>query len=134
MFANTHADVNGGLVSRLSDIKSDSYAVGLDMGGFSFTASMPLAVVDGKMGYDYTDMKVVENNGKYSVELDNPHIEYINLVPQKRETRFAGSYKQSLGEFTDAGVGFIYRVNPNNTDAFGNESVFMLKIQHRLGI
>ncbi len=133
-FANTHADIAGGIISRLSDIKSDAYSIGLDMGGFSFTASLPLAVVDGKMGYDYADLNVVENNGKYSVELNNPHIEYIDLAPQKREMRFSGAYKQSIGEFTDAGVGFIYRVNPNNTNMFGNESVFMLKINHRVGI
>ena len=28
---------------------------------------MPLAVVDGKMGYDYADLSVVEDNGKYVV-------------------------------------------------------------------
>lgn len=133
-FANTHADTNGGIISKLSDIKSNAYSVGLDMGGVSLTASMPLAVVDGKMGYDYAELSVIEEDGKYIVEANNPHIEYIDLASQKREVRFAGSYKQSIGEFTDAGFGFIYRINPNNTDMFGNESILMLKIHHRLGI
>jgi hypothetical protein len=133
-FADTHADTNGGIITKLSDIKSDAYSVGLDVGGLSLTAAMPLAVVNGKMGYEYADLNVVEDAGKYVVEANNPHIEYIDLASDKREFRFSGSYKQSLGEFTDAGVGFIYRVIPNNTDAFGNESIFMFKIHHRLGI
>ena len=133
-FANTHANVGEGFISDLSNIKSNAFALGADMGGFNFTAAMPLAVVDGRMGYDYADFSVVENDGKYTVAMNNPHVEYIDLVPQKRELRFSGSYKQSLGEFTDAGIGFIYRMNPGNTDVFGNESIFMFKLHHRLGI
>jgi hypothetical protein len=133
-FADTHADIKNGIISELSGIKSNSYALGLDVGNFSFTASMPLAVVSGSMGYDYADFAVVETQGKYSVEMLNPHIEYIDLATQHREKRFSGSYKKSLGEFTDAGFGFIYRVNPNNTDVFGNESILMLKMHHRIGI
>jgi hypothetical protein len=133
-FANTHAEVGDGMISELSDIKSNAFMVGVDMGGFSFTASMPLAVVDGKMGYDYAEFDVVENGGKYEIAVNNPHVEYINLATEKREIRYSGSYKTSIGEFTDAGVGFIYRVNPNNTDTFGNESILMLKVHHRVGI
>ena len=79
-------------------------------------------------------MNVVENDGRYEVAVNNPHTEYIDLSAQKRELRFSGSYKTSVGEFTDAGLGFIYRVNPSNTDVFGNESIFMFKLHHRLGI
>ena len=86
------------------------------------------------MGYDYADLEVVENNGKYEVVALNPHTEEIDLSAQKRELRFSSSYKQSIGKWTDAGVGFIYRVNPNNIDDFGNESIFMFKLHHRLGI
>ena len=86
------------------------------------------------MGYGYADFEVVENNGQYEVAVNNAHTEYIDLSALKRELRFTTTYKQSLGEWTDAGVGFIYRVNPNNTDAFGNESIFMFKLHHRLGI
>jgi len=102
--------------------------------GFCFTAAMPLAVVDGNMGYSYSDLSVVENENGYDIAINNPHVEYIDLSAQKRELRFSGSYKQPIGEFTDAGLGFIYRVNPGNTDAFGNESVLMFKLHHRLGI
>jgi hypothetical protein len=45
-----------------------------------------------------------------------------------------GTYRHNFGEFTDGAFGFIYRVNPNHTDKFGNESIFMLKLSHRLGI
>ena len=82
----------------------------------------------------YAEFDVVENNGNYEIVMNNPHVEYIDLAKQKRELRFSSSYKQSIGQWTDAGVGFIYRVNPNNTDAFGNESIFMMKLSHRLGI
>lgn len=133
-FANTRADIGAGVITELSNIKSNAYALGLNIGGFEFTAAMPLAVVDGKMGYDYADLEVVENNGKYEVVALNPHTEKIDLSAQKRELRFSSSYKQSIGKWTDAGVGFIYRVNPNNIDDFGNESIFMFKLHHRLGI
>jgi hypothetical protein len=133
-FANTHVGTVGGVINDVSDIKSNAFAIGADLGGFSFTAAMPLATVDGKMGYSYAEFEVVENNGEYEVAMNNPHIEYIDLAKQNREFRFSSSYKHSIGEFTDAGIGFIYRVNPNNTNAFGNESVFMFKLHHRLGI
>ena len=133
-FADTRADANGGLITNLSNIKSNSFAIGFDIAGLSLTASMPLAVVDGKMGYDYAQYEVVDNEGKYEIAIHNAHTEYIDLSAAKREARFALSYKTALGEFTDAGIGMIYRVNPNNTDAFGNESIFMLKLHHRLGI
>ena len=133
-FANTTVDTIGGLISDVSDIKSNAFALEVDVGGFDFTASMPLATVGGKVGYDYAEFDVVENNGNYEIAMNNPHVEYIDLAKQKRELRFSSSYKQSIGQWTDAGVGFIYRVNPNNTDAFGNESIFMFKLHHRLGI
>ena len=133
-FANTHVDKVGGLISNISDIKSNAFAIGTDIGGFNFTAAMPLATVDGKMGYSYAEFEVVENDGQYEVAMNNPHVEYIDLAKQKRELRFSTSYKHAIGEFTDAGLGFIYRVNPNNTDSFGNESIFMFKMHHRLGI
>jgi len=56
------------------------------------------------------------------------------LVPTSRELRFTGSYRQKLGDWTDGALGFIYRVNPNNTDDFGDETIFMFKVSHRLGI
>ena len=113
---------------------SNAFALGADVGGFGFTAALPLAAVRGQVGYDYAEFDVVENNGNYEVVMNNPHIEYIDLAKQKRELRFSCDYKTALGDWTNAGVGFIYRVNPNNTDAFGNESIFMFKLHHRLGI
>jgi len=133
-FANTRVDTIGGIISNVSDIKSNAFALGLDIGGFNFTAAMPLATVGGKMGYDYAEFNVVENENGYAVAINNPHVEYVDLAAQKRELRFSTSYKKSIGEWTDAGVGMIYRINPNNTDVFGNESIFMFKLHHRLGI
>ena len=95
---------------------------------------MPLATVDGKIGYDYAEFNVVENDNGYEIAMNNPHIEYVDLSAQKRELRFSTSYKKSIGEWTDAGLGMIYRINPNNTDKFGNESIFMFKINHKIGI
>ena len=133
-FATTHANNQSDFIASLSDIKSNAFAFGADVGGFSFTVAMPLAVTSGRMGYGYADFEVVENNGKYEIAVNNAHMEYIDLSAQKRELRFSAAYKSALGEFTDAGVGLIYRLNPNNTDMFGNESILMFKLHHRLGI
>ncbi len=133
-FATTKAENDSPFIAQLSDIKSNAFVFGADIGGFSFTAAMPLAVTDGYIGYGYADFDVVENNGKYEIAVNNPHMEYIDLSAQKRELRFSTSYKHALGAFTDAGIGLIYRLNPNNIDMFGNESVLMFKIHHRLGI
>ena len=133
-FANTKVNEYGGIIANVSDLKSNAFAAGVDINGFSFTAALPLAVVDGKIGYDYADFNVVENYGHYEIKMNNPHTEYLDLGAQKREMRFTTNYKKSLGALTDAGVGFMYRVNPNNTDAFGNESILMFKLHHRVGI
>lgn len=133
-FASTHVDTVGGIISNISDIESNAFAFGADIGGFNLTAAMPLATVGGKMGYSYAEFDVVENDGRYDIAVNNPHTEYVDLSKQKRELRFSSSYKRAVGDWTDAGIGFIYRVNPNNTDMFGNESIFMFKMHHRLGI
>ena len=65
---------------------------------------------------------------------DELYIADLDLKPEMREVRLSGTYRHNLGEFTDAAFGFIYRVNPNHTDEFGNESIFMMKLSHRLGI
>ncbi|MCQ2575029.1 MAG: hypothetical protein MJ156_02920, partial [Alphaproteobacteria bacterium] len=134
-FANTKANSYAGLVSDVTNIQSNSFALGADLGNFSFTASLPLAAVKGNIFYDYADYSVIETDtGSYDLVINDAHREALSLVPKNREMRFNASYKHSLGDFTDAGIGFIYRVNPNNISQFGNESIFMLKIHHRLGI
>ena len=125
------ADITNGIVTGLSELKSNSFAAGIRLGNFDFVASMPLALTDGRMYYSYADFGVDENNnllvrgtGEYA----------LDLTPDCREYRFNASYRHSFGEWTDGALGFIYRINPNNTDAFGNESIFMMKLSHRLGI
>ena len=71
---------------------------------------------------------------KYELNVVDTHVEDLSLRPEKRETRLMGTYRHKFGEFTDGAFGFIYRINPNHTDDFGNESIFMLKMSHRLGI
>jgi len=134
MFADTTVDEFGGMISGVSDIKSNAFAVGLDVGGFGLTVAAPLAVVDGRMSYGYADFTVVENDGQYDVAMNNPHTEYVDLAAQKRELRFSSSYKKSFDEHTLGGVEFMYRVNPGHTDVFGNESLLMFKIHHKIGI
>jgi len=133
-FANTSVDEFGGVISDVSDIKSNAFAFGLDIGNFGLSIAAPLAVVDGHMGYGYADFDVVDNNGKYEIAVNNAHTEYVDLSAQNRELRFTSSYKTSLGTMTDGGVEFMYRVHPNNTSMFGNESVLMFKLHHRVGI
>lgn len=132
-FADTRVNSIGGLISELSDIKSNAFAFGADVGGFGFTVAMPLAVVGGQMGYGYADFEVIENNGGYEVAMNNPHTEYIDLSAQKRELRFTTSYKRALNDSSIAGVEFMYRLNPNNTNMFGNESVLMFKLHRKVG-
>ena len=125
--------MEGELISELSNIKSNAFAFGADIGGFGLTVALPLAVVDGRMGYSYAEFEVSGDNGEYEVLLNNPHTEYVDLSPQKRELRFTTSYKKALSELLDAGVEFMYRVHPNNTDVFGDESVLMFKVHRRIG-
>ena len=77
------------------------------------------------------DFGVNDNNELF---INNAGEYAYDLAPQVREYRFNASYHHSFGDWTDGALGFIYRINPNNTDAFGNESIFMMKLSHRLGI
>jgi len=133
-FADTVIDEFGGVIANMSDIKSNAFALGADIGGFGLTIAMPLAVVDGHMGYSYADFNVVENGAGYSIAMNNPHMEYVDLSTKNRELRLTTSYKTALGAMTNCGVEFMYRLNPNNTATFGDESIIMFKVQHRLGI
>ncbi len=134
-FARTTSDANGSFILGVSDIVSDAFAVGMDAGNFSFGISSPLAVRKGNMKYAYADYEIVEiQDGKYDLSINDLHIEDISLEPVAREIRLNGTYRHNFGPWTDGAIGFIYRINPNNTDEFGNESIFMLKMTHRLGI
>jgi len=133
-FANTSVDEFGGMITSVSDIKSNAFSFGLDIGGFALTVAAPVAVVDGSMGYGYAEFNVVENDNGYEIAMNNAHTEYVDLSAQNREFRFTSSYKKQIGVMTDGGVEFMYRVNPNNTNAFGNESILMFKVHHHVGI
>ena len=107
----------------------------MDAGNFSFIVSAPLAISSGAVMYPYANYEVVEkDDDKYDLNITDAHIANINLRPEAREVRFTGTYRHNFGEFTDGAFGFIYRVNPNNTSEFGNESIFMMKLTHRVGI
>ena len=97
--------------------------------------SQPLAITDGALQYAYADYDVVKiADNKYELNVVDTRVIDLDLTPEKRELRFAGTYRHAFGEFTDGALGLIYRVNPNHTDDFGNESIFMMKLSHRLGI
>lgn len=134
-FARTTADATGQFILGMSDIDSNAFAFGVDAGNFSFSVSQPLTVSRGYMQFPYAEYELVDlGDGKYDLDITDMHIENLDLSPDKREVRFTGAYRHNFGEFTDGAIGFIYRVNPNNTDEFGNESIFMMKMTHRLGI
>ena len=134
-FAQTRANPSGDFILGLSDIKSNSFSVGADVNNFSFSAAMPLAITSGDMKYAYADYDVVENSdGTYDLVVRDTHISDLGMSPEKRELRFTGSYRVNMGAFTDGALGMIYRINPNNISEFGNESIFMLKVTHKLGI
>ena len=134
-FARTYADANGQFILGISDIDSNAFAFGVDAGNFSFSVSQPLAISRGSLQYPFANYEIVDmGDGKYDLNITDMHIEDVSLQSDNREVRFTGAYRHNFGEFTDGAIGFIYRVHPNNTDAFGNESIFMMKMTHRLGI
>ena len=134
-FARTTSDASGQFILGMTNIDSNAFALGANVGNFEFAVSQPLAITDGALQYAYADYDVVEvADNKYELNVLDTHIEDLNLSPEKRELRFSGAYRHKFGEFTDGAFGFIYRINPNHTDDFGNESIFMLKMTHRLGI
>lgn len=134
-FARTVSDASGMVVMGLTDINSNAFAFGANVGNFEFSVSQPLAITDGALQYAYAEYDVVENaNGGYELNVVDTHVADLSLRPDMRELRLAGTYRHQFGEFTDGAIGFIYRVNPNHTDDFGNESIFMMKLHHRLGI
>ncbi|MDW2958193.1 MAG: hypothetical protein R8M37_00050 [Alphaproteobacteria bacterium] len=134
-FARTMSDASGQFILGMTDVDSNAFAIGANIGNFEFAVSQPLAITDGALRYAYADYDVVEMaDNRYELNVVNTHIEDLYLEPEQRELRFSGAYRHKFGEFTDGAFGFIYRVNPNHTDDFGNESIFMLKMSHRLGI
>lgn len=134
-FAYTKPGVDGNAIISLSELSSNAFSVGLDSGNFSFGLSLPLSVVHGSLSYDYADYDIVtDDEDRYDLVISNAGARNIDMGANLREVRFNASYRQKLGEFTDGALGFIYRVNPNNTREFGNESIFMMKLSHRLGI
>lgn len=134
-FARTTTDGAGGLVMGVSPLESNAFALGADWGNFRFSVAQPLAVRHGSLKYAYADYNVVDtDDGNFALNIADTHVAEIDLSADKRELRFSGEYRHNFGPFTDGALGFIYRVNPNNTDEFGNESIFMLKMTHRVGI
>ena len=134
-FARTVSDAAGQFILGLSDVYSDAFAFGVDAGNFSFAVSRPLGVHGGNMKYAHAEYDAVENDdGNYDLVVRDTHVANLALAPSHRELRFSGQYRHNFGEFTDGALGFIYRVNPNHTNEFGNESIFMMKMTHRLGI
>lgn len=134
-FARTVSDASGEFVLGMDDIHSDAFAFGLQIGNFDFGVSQPLAIRSGALQYAHAEYDVVQvADGKYELSVVDTHVADLALRPEKRETRFNATYRHNFGEFTDGALGFIYRVNPNHMDDFGNESIFMMKMTHRLGI
>lgn len=134
-FAKTASDASGDFIMGISDINSNAFGVAMDFGNINLTVSRPLAVSHGKMQYAHAQYDVVEGaDGKYDLAITDTHIADVDLRPDARELRFSGSLRHNFGAFTDGAVGFIYRINPNHCDDYGNESIFMMKLTHRLGI
>ncbi|MBD5391680.1 hypothetical protein HDR66_02645 [bacterium] len=134
-FARTNAAADGEYMMGLTPIDSDAFAVGMRFKNFELVLSRPLAVRSGYMRYAHADYDVVESDdGGYDIVYRDMRAAELSLRPVVRESRVAMTYRHRFGEFTSGAVGLIYRINPNNTDDFGNESVFMFKLSHRLGI
>ena len=134
-FAQTQSDVSGDFVLGMSNIYSNAFSLSANVGNFEFTVAQPLAITSGSLQYAFADYEVVQtDDNNYRLDVVDTYVADLNLRPEKRELRFSGTYRHNFGEFTDGAIGFIYRVNPNHTYDFGNESILMMKLTHRLGI
>lgn len=134
-FAETSSDATGAVVLGLDNVQSNAWAVGANVGNFEFVVSQPLAITDGAMRYAHSEYDVVKNDaGKYDLVVKDMGVRELDLAPEKREVRLSATYRHNFGQFTDGAVGLIYRINPSHTDDFGNESIFMFKLTHSLGI
>lgn len=132
-FANTTANPTGEVITGLSSLQSNAFSFGADWKNWSLTVAMPLAITRGSMQYATMDYDLVEADNGYALET-NPYIANVNLAPQNREARFGLAYRVGLDENTDAALGFVYRINPDNTKEFGNESILMMKVRHTVGL
>jgi hypothetical protein len=132
-FARTAADPAAGVVRGMTAIESNAFSVGAEIGGLSLMASLPLAVARGRMQYATADYRVIETENGFALDAA-PYTAELDMRPDAREARLSLAYRARLGEFTNGAVGFVYRLNPNHTDEFGNESLLMLKLSHKIGI
>jgi hypothetical protein len=121
------------MMSEVSSFTSTAAAAQLDLGKLSVGASLPLAVIDGHVKYLDVRMENVEASHGYDL-LVNSSDRTINMANTEREVRLNMAYRMDLGQFTNANVGAIYRINPDNSSQFGNESILMFKLRHKLGI
>ena len=134
-FAHTTPDMASGAMVEMSEFNSNAFAFGADIGNVNFGVSLPLAVYDGRMSYDYANYEIVDTDeGLYDLAINDFGTRYINMSPAHREVRLNATYRHNFGPFTDGAIGFIYRINPNHTHDFGNESIFMMKMSHLMGI
>lgn len=134
-FAYTDTDASGEFILGMSGLTSNAFAFGAEIGNFNFGISAPLAVSSGNLQYAHAEYEVVENDeGNFDLVVKDTHIADLNLRPDDREIRFVGQYRHKFGDWTDGALGLIYRVNPNHTKEFGNETILMMKVSHRLGI
>lgn len=124
-------DVANDIINGISELKSNAFAAGVRFGNFDISASMPLALTNGALQYSYANFIVDEND---NLQMRDAGVRDLDLTPECREYRFNLAYRHKFGDWTDGAFGLIYRIHPNNTDAFGNESIFMMKLSHRLGI
>ncbi len=135
-FAKTTANnPNGEFILGLSDLDSNAFSASMDWGNFSFAVASPLAITSGNLQHMYTEYEVVETDDNvYDLVVKDSYIRDMDLSAADRELRFSGYYNTKLGVHTDGSVGFIYRINPEHTKQFGNESIFMFKLKHSVGI
>lgn len=134
-FAHTSPDTASGAMVEMSEFDSNAFAFGADIGNVNLGISLPLAVYNGRLSYDYANYEIVDtDDGLYDLAISDFGTRHINMSPAHREVRLSATYRHNFGPFTDGAIGFIYRINPNNTHDFGNESIFMMKMSHLLGI
>ena len=134
-FAHTTPNIDGGSMIHMSNFDSNAFAFSTEFGNLTIGASMPLAATRGKIGYAHAEYDIIDtDDGQYDLAISDMGTNYIDMSSHSRELRLNASYRHNFGPFTDGAIGFIYRINPNNTAEYGNESIFMMKLTHTVGI
>ncbi|MDR1697250.1 MAG: hypothetical protein LBR41_03485 [Rickettsiales bacterium] len=132
--ARTRTNPGAGFINNMSELNSNAFSFGAEYKKFNLTAALPLAVTNGHFDYLDSNASVTDNDDGTFELVTSPEMRRVDLSPAAREFRIAATYSHDFSEQTDGTFGLIHRINPDHTDRFGNETILMMRMTHRIGI